>query len=62
VLAHEMSHIRTTTCGMLLVVHDDDRLAALIASISWNGALRFAAEPGAITRGMMLRDRHRSSR
>jgi heat shock protein HtpX len=40
VLAHEMSHIRNYDVRMLLVVTTMIGLAALIASMYWNGALR----------------------
>jgi heat shock protein HtpX len=41
VLAHEMSHIKNYDVRMLLVVTTMIGLAALIASMYWNGALRF---------------------
>ena len=41
VLAHEMSHVKNYDVRMLLVVTTMIGLAALIASMYWNGALRF---------------------
>jgi heat shock protein HtpX len=41
VLAHEMSHVKNYDVRMLLVVTTMVGLAALIASMYWNGALRF---------------------
>jgi heat shock protein HtpX len=41
VLAHEMSHVKNYDVRMLLVVTTMIGLAALIASVYWNGALRF---------------------
>src|ERR1700687_2933385 len=41
VLAHEMSHIKNFDVRLLLVVTTMVGLAALIASMYWNGALRF---------------------
>ena len=41
VLAHEMSHIKNFDVRLLLVVTTMIGLAAIIASVFWNGALRF---------------------
>ncbi|GAC1472614.1 MAG: zinc metalloprotease HtpX [Candidatus Dormibacteraceae bacterium] len=41
VLAHEMSHVKNYDVRMLLVVTTMIGLAAVIASMYWNGALRF---------------------
>jgi heat shock protein HtpX len=41
VLAHEMSHIKNFDVRLLLVVTTMIGLAALIASMYWNGAFRF---------------------
>jgi heat shock protein HtpX len=41
VLAHEMSHVKNYDVRLLLVVTTMIGLAALIASVYWNGALRF---------------------
>jgi heat shock protein HtpX len=41
VLAHEMSHVKNYDVRLLLVVTTMIGLAALIASMYWNGALRF---------------------
>jgi heat shock protein HtpX len=41
VLAHEMSHIKNFDVRLLLVVTTMIGLAAIIASVIWNGALRF---------------------
>jgi heat shock protein HtpX len=41
VLAHEMSHIKNLDVRLLLVVTTMIGLAALIASVYWNGAFRF---------------------
>jgi heat shock protein HtpX len=41
VLAHEMSHVKNYDVRMLLIVTTMIGLAALIASMYWNGALRF---------------------
>ena len=41
VLAHEMSHIKNFDVRLLLVVTTMIGLAAIIASVVWNGALRF---------------------
>src|SRR6202163_1906906 len=46
VLAHEMSHVRNYDVRMLLVVTTMIGLAALIASMYWNGALRFRSRDG----------------
>ena len=49
VLAHEMSHIRNYDVRMLLVVTTMIGLAALIASMYWNGALRFRSRDSRAT-------------
>ena len=41
VLAHEMSHVKNFDVRLLLVVTTMIGLAAIIASVIWNGALRF---------------------
>lgn len=46
VLAHEMSHVRNYDVRLLLVVTTMIGLAALIASLYWNGALRFRSRDG----------------
>src|SRR3982074_1824963 len=46
VLAHEMSHVKNYDVRMLLVVTTMIGLAALIASMYWNGALRFRSRDG----------------
>ena len=49
VLAHEMSHVKNYDVRMLLVVTTMIGLAALIASMYWNGALRFRSRDGRAT-------------
>ena len=49
VLGHEMSHIRNYDVRMLLVVTTMIGLAALIASMYWNGALRFRSRDSRAT-------------
>lgn len=49
VLAHEMSHVRNYDVRMLLVVTTMIGLAALIASMYWNGALRFRSRDSRAT-------------
>ena len=49
VLAHELSHVRNYDVRMLLVVTTMIGLAALIASMYWNGALRFRSRDGRAT-------------
>ena len=49
VLAHEMSHVKNYDVRMLLVVTTMIGLAALIASVYWNGALRFRSRDARAT-------------
>jgi heat shock protein HtpX len=49
VLAHEMSHVKNYDVRLLLVVTTMIGLAALIASIYWNGALRFRSRDARAT-------------
>src|SRR5467141_2708806 len=49
VLAHEMSHVKNYDVRMLLVVTTMIGLAALIASMYWNGALRFRSRDARAT-------------
>src|SRR6267378_7346774 len=49
VLAHEMSHVKNYDVRLLLVVTTMIGLAALIASMYWNGALRFRSRDGRAT-------------
>ena len=49
VLAHEMSHVKNYDVRMLLVVTTMIGLAAVIASMYWNGALRFRSRDARAT-------------
>ena len=49
VLAHEMSHVKNYDVRMLLVVTTMVGLAAVIASMYWNGALRFRSRDARAT-------------
>src|SRR5216683_1545477 len=49
VLAHEMSHVKNYDVRLLLVVTTMIGLAALIASMYWNGALRFRSRDARAT-------------
>jgi heat shock protein HtpX len=46
VLAHEMSHVKNYDVRLLLVVTTMIGLAALIASMYWNGAMRIRSRDG----------------